>query len=155
MYRTTTFNNQERRMPIELRDLPRQGSQPASLTREEYARLLNVLHESERAGAKLLAAYGDEVPLDSDQWAWLRFIQRDEARNCSVLIHLLLEEGLEPSSAVGDFHRKGLGIRGWNERLRFLNRGQQWWPIASPRPCRDSSISRARGRYRPCTTRIL
>jgi hypothetical protein len=27
---------------------------------------------------------------------------------------------------VGDFYRKGLGIRGWNERLRFLNRGQQW-----------------------------
>ena len=32
----------------------------------------------------------------------------------------------EPSTAVGDFYRKGLAIRGWSERLRFLNRGQQW-----------------------------
>jgi len=106
--------------------VPRKAAGPAPMTREEYRRLLNVLLESERAGAKLLAAYADELPLDSDGWAWLRLIQRDEARNCAVLIHLLLEEGFEPSTAVGGFYRKGLGIRGWNERLRFLNRGQQW-----------------------------
>jgi nitronate monooxygenase len=93
---------------------------------EEYGRLLNLLLECERAGAKLLAAYCDELPADSDTWAWLRLIQRDEARNCSILIHLLLEEGIEPSAAVGEFYRKGLGIRGWRERLTFLNRGQQW-----------------------------
>lgn len=106
--------------------LPPEASQRASMTREEYGRLLNVLLESERAGAKLLAAYADELPLDSDAWSWLRLVQRDEARNCSILIHLLLEEGFEPSTAVGDFYRKGLGIRGWNERLQFLNRGQRW-----------------------------
>jgi Domain of unknown function (DUF6306) len=106
--------------------LAREASRLEPMAREDYGRLLNTLLEAERAGAKLLAAYADELPLDSDMWAWLRLIQRDEARNCSVLIHLLLEEGFEPSTAVGDFYRKGLGIRGWNGRLRFLNRGQQW-----------------------------
>ncbi|HKQ28070.1 MAG TPA: DUF6306 domain-containing protein [Burkholderiales bacterium] len=96
------------------------------MARSDYGRLLNVLLEAERAGAKLLAAYADELPLESDTWAWLSVIQRDEARNCSVLIHLLLEEGFEPSVAVGAFYQKGLAIRGWNERLRFLNRGQRW-----------------------------
>jgi hypothetical protein len=96
------------------------------MARADYGRLLNILLEAERAGAKLLAAYADELPPDSDAWAWLRLVQRDEARNCSVLIHLLLEEGFKPSMTVGDFYRKGLGIRGWNERLRFLNRGQEW-----------------------------
>jgi nitronate monooxygenase len=107
--------------------LPRNAPpRPETMEREDYGRLLNVLLEAERAGAKLLAAYGDELPSDADAWAWLRAIQRDEARNCSVLIHLLLEEGVEPSTAVGDFYRRGLAIRGWDERLRFLNRGQRW-----------------------------
>jgi nitronate monooxygenase len=96
------------------------------MTQDEYAQLLNLLLECERAGAKLLAAYCDELPEDSDLFAWLRLVQRDEARNCSVLIHLLLEAGVEPSAAVGDFYRKGLQVRGWRERLEFLNRGQQW-----------------------------
>lgn len=98
------------------------------MSREEYGHLLNMLLEAERAGAKLLAAYLNELPADADAgaWAWLSVIQRDEARNCSVLIHLLLEDGFEPSMAVGDFYRKGLAIRVWGERMRFLNRGQQW-----------------------------
>ncbi len=93
---------------------------------EEYGRLLNLLLECERAGAKLLAAYCDELPLDSDAWVWLRLVQRDEARNCSVLIHLLLDAGITPSTAVGSFYEKGLRIRSPRERLEFLNRGQQW-----------------------------
>jgi hypothetical protein len=96
------------------------------MAHEEYGTLLQTLLEAERAGAKLLAAYADELPADSDAWAWLRLIQRDEARNCAVLIHLLLEDGFSPSMSVGAFYRRGLAIRGWNERLRFLDRGQQW-----------------------------
>jgi Domain of unknown function (DUF6306) len=106
--------------------LTRQRQAVEPMAREEYGTLLTTLLEAERAGAKLLAAYADELPADSDAWAWLRLIQRDEARNCAVLIHLLLEDGFRPSMSVGDFYRRGLAIRGWNERLRFLNRGQQW-----------------------------
>jgi hypothetical protein len=105
---------------------PRKTAPAASMTKDEYGRLLNVLLESERAGAKLLSAYCDELPLESDAWAVLRAIQQDEARNCAVLIHLLLEEGVTPSASVGAFYEKGLGIPASSERLRFLNRGQQW-----------------------------
>lgn len=93
---------------------------------EQYGRLLNLLLECERAGAKLLSAYCDELPADSELHARLSLVQRDEARNCSVLIHLILEAGLQPSTEVGSFYRKGLQIRGWTERMTFLNRGQQW-----------------------------
>ena len=93
---------------------------------EQYGRLLNLLLECERAGAKLLAAYCDELPVGSDFHRRLSVVQRDEARNCSVLIHLLLEAGVQPSMEVGSFYRKGLRILDWRERLEFLNRGQQW-----------------------------
>ena len=98
----------------------------APMTHEEYGRLLNVLLECERAGAKLLAAYLSELPPGSDTAGWLSVVQRDEARNCSILIHLLLEAGVTPTTAVGAFYDRGLQIPGWRERLRFLNRGQQW-----------------------------
>ncbi|HSA91014.1 MAG TPA: DUF6306 domain-containing protein, partial [Burkholderiales bacterium] len=88
--------------------------------------LLNTLLEAERAGAKLLAAYLNELPLGSKLHAALRDVQRDEARNCAVLIHFLLEADFAPSTATGDFYRKGLLVDGWPERLDFLNRGQAW-----------------------------
>ena len=96
------------------------------MTLEEYGRLLNLLLECERAGARLLAAYCDELPAGSDLHGRLSLVQRDEARNCSVLIHLLLDAGLQPSTEVGSFYLKGLKIQGWRKRLEFLNRGQQW-----------------------------
>lgn len=96
------------------------------MTPDEYGRFLNLLLECERAGAKLLAAYCDESPAGSGLHARLHQVQRDEARNCSVLIHLLLEAGVEPTTAVGAFYQKGLQVQGWPERLEFLNRGQQW-----------------------------
>jgi len=96
------------------------------MPREELGRLLNLLLEAERAGAKLLAAYLDELPPGTGDWIGLHAVQRDEARNCAVLIHYLLEAEAEPSMATGDFYRKGLEIGGWRERLEFLNRGQRW-----------------------------
>jgi nitronate monooxygenase len=97
-----------------------------TMERSELGSLLNALLEAERAGAKLLSAYLDELLPDSDAWAELRVIQQDEARNCAVLIHLLLEAEVEPSAATGEFYRTGLAIRDWRERLEFLNRGQAW-----------------------------
>lgn len=99
---------------------------PAPMPREEFGRLLNLLLEAERAGARLLAAYLDELAPGTGDWVGLRAVQRDEARNCAVLIHYLLEAEVEPSMATGDFYHKGLEISGWRERLEFLNRGQRW-----------------------------
>jgi len=56
----------------------------------------------------------------------MRAVQLDEARNCAVLLHLLLEAEVTPTPAVGDFYGRGLAIRGWRERVEFLNRGQAW-----------------------------
>lgn len=97
-----------------------------AMSRDEYGKLLNLLLECERAGAKLLAVYCDELTLDPERRAWLGAIQRDEASNCAILIRLLRDEGIEPSTAVGEFYRRGLEIHGWSERVAFLNRGQQW-----------------------------
>lgn len=97
-----------------------------SMATQEYGTLLNQLLEAERAGAKLLNAYLDELPQNSTEWFRIRAVQLDEARNCAVLIHLLLEAEVSPTPAVGDFYGRGLAIRGWRERLQFLNRGQAW-----------------------------
>lgn len=96
------------------------------MPRQELGRLLNLLLEAERAGAKLLAAYLNELPLGTAEWVGLHEVQRDEAHNCAVLIHYLLEAEVAPSTATGDFYCKGLEISGWRERLEFLNRGQRW-----------------------------
>jgi nitronate monooxygenase len=92
----------------------------------DYPQFLNGLLEAERAGAKLLAAWVDELPPGSTLGQKLHAVHRDEARNCAVLIHLLLEAGAAPSMATGAFYQKGLSIRGWEERLEFLDRGQAW-----------------------------
>ena len=96
------------------------------MTPEEYGAFLNQLLEAERAGAKLLSAYLDELSQDSAKWKSIRAVQLDEARNCAVLIHLLLQAEVRPTSAVGDFYDRGMAIYGWRERLLFLNRGQAW-----------------------------
>lgn len=103
----------------------RRAWQPA-MAPAEYGAFLNELLAAERAGAKLLSAYLDELPLGSPRWKAIRDIQRDEARNCAILIHLILEAEETPTPAVGSFHGRGLALRDWAERLRFLNRGQGW-----------------------------
>lgn len=96
------------------------------MTSAELGALLNLLLEAERAGARLLAAYLDELQPGSALFERLQKVQRDEASNCAVLIHHLLEAQVQPSVATGEFYRKGLAIRGLRERLEFLNRGQLW-----------------------------
>lgn len=93
---------------------------------DEYGAWLNTLLAAERAGAKLLSAYLDELTPGCDMWKSIRDVQLDESRNCSVLIHLLLQAEVEPSAAVGDFYERGLTVQGWRERLKFVNRGQAW-----------------------------
>jgi nitronate monooxygenase len=96
------------------------------VTNEEYVALLNTLLEAERAGARLLSDYVNELPEGSDLRSLLIPVQRDEAENCAVLIRLLREAGAEPSKATGSFYEKGLAKKDWRERLAFLNKGQAW-----------------------------
>ncbi|TAK51595.1 MAG: hypothetical protein EPO27_02540 [Betaproteobacteria bacterium] len=101
-------------------------SPAALLSRDGLVAFLNVLLEAERAGARTLAEWLDELDPGAESWAPLRAAQRDEARNCALLIELLIAEGAKPSLATGEFHRRAKALRGWEARLRFLNRGQAW-----------------------------
>jgi hypothetical protein len=92
----------------------------------EMVGLLNTLLEAERAGAKVLAAFLDDYRRDSPAWRQLAAVQRDEARNCAVLIDLVRRLKGAPSMGTGSFLEKALAVNGSIARLRFLNRGQQW-----------------------------
>lgn len=93
---------------------------------EEVVSLLNTLLEAERAGAKVLAAFLNDYERDTPAWRQLAAVQRDEARNCSVLIDLIRRLNGTPSTDTGNFVVKALAVTGRIGRLRFLNRGQKW-----------------------------
>ena len=93
---------------------------------EELVALLNALLEAERAGARVLAAFLDDYRRNSPAWRQLAAVQRDEARNCTVLIDLVGRLKGAPSAATGSFLQKALAVNGRIARLRFLNRGQEW-----------------------------
>jgi len=92
----------------------------------ELGALLNALLEGERAGAKTLRAYLDELPERSAARERIRSIQLDEASNCLDLLGLLRSIGVEPSLRTGEFHAKAISLDDWRDRLEFLNRGQRW-----------------------------
>lgn len=96
------------------------------MSHEEFAALLNELLEAERAGARALSAWLDELPVESAAWPRLRLVQRDEARNCAQLIDLLIGMGEKPSLKTGDFARRARATSGWAQRLALLDRGQAW-----------------------------
>ena len=96
------------------------------MPREELVGLLNTLLEAERAGAKVIAAFLSDHERDTPAWRQLAAVQRDEARNCSILIDLIRRLGSTPSAATGSFLDKALSVNGAIARLRFLNRGQKW-----------------------------
>lgn len=101
------------------------GESPAMPT-EELIGLLNVLLEAERAGAKVLAAFLNDYERDTPAWRQLAALQRDEARNCVILMDLIRRVNGTPSTATGDFLGKALAVEGKEARLQFLNRGQNW-----------------------------
>jgi 5-formyltetrahydrofolate cyclo-ligase len=96
------------------------------MSAEEEIGLLNMLLEAERAGAKVLAAFLDDYERDTPAWRQVAAVQRDEARNCVILIDLIQRLEGAPSAATGDFLGKALAVEGRAARLRFLNRGQGW-----------------------------
>ena len=101
------------------------GEMPA-MSDQEVVELLNVLLEAERAGAKVLAAFLDDYERGTRAWRQLAAVQRDEAKNCAILLDLILRLNGTASSATGEFLGKALSMEGKVQRLKFLNRGQQW-----------------------------
>ena len=105
---------------------PGNDGKPPAMAVDEAVGLLNTLLEAERAGAKVLAAFLDDYRRNTPAWRQLAAVQRDEARNCAVLIDLIRRLNGTPSAATGNFLEKALAVNGRIARLRFLNRGQKW-----------------------------
>ena len=97
------------------------------LSQRDMADLLNTLLEAERAGAKVLGGFVDEMPLPAAARDELRRLQRDESRNCAALLELLRSLGARPSRRTGDFlHKVRAADANPRARLELLNRGQAW-----------------------------
>jgi 5,10-methenyltetrahydrofolate synthetase len=97
------------------------------LSQREVADLLNTLLEAERAGARVLSDFMEEMPLPDAAIEELRRLQRDESRNCVALLELLRSLHLPPSTRTGDFLHKVRAAGGTpRARLELLNRGQAW-----------------------------
>lgn len=95
------------------------------MPQDELVALLNVLIESERAGAKTLLAWAREGAPGVDG-AFLGEVQRDEARYVAGLTKAVRKLGAEPSGATGRFFDKAMTMSDWPARLAFLDKGQRW-----------------------------
>lgn len=96
-----------------------------TLPREDLLSLLNVLLESERAGARALTAF-QKAPPPGVEPALLAEVGRDEARYCAGLTRQIRRLGGDPSAATGAFFDKIMGLGEWPARFRLLDRGQRW-----------------------------
>jgi 5,10-methenyltetrahydrofolate synthetase len=105
---------------------PHYSEDLSMLSPEKLVELLNTLLEAERAGAKTLTAFLDDYERDTAAWRQLVAVQRDEAKNCAILIDLIRRLNGIPSDVTGAFLNKALAVDGRAARLQFLNRGQQW-----------------------------
>lgn len=92
---------------------------------DELLTLLNVLLESERAGARGITSACLPLAALADAGT-LREIAVDEGRFCHMLHHHIVRLGGTPSSVTGAFADKLAHPDTLIERLRLLNRGQGW-----------------------------
>lgn len=95
------------------------------MERAELIAALEELLSAERAGAQVAALTRSEVeaPAAKDL---MTVVQRDEARWCKMLIESIERLGATPSTEVGAFVGKAMAIADHDERLAFLNKGQDW-----------------------------
>ena len=86
---------------------------------------LNLLLESERAGAAALEHLIAEVELDELR-KFLSGSRDVERRNAEELETLIRNNGGKPSVKVGPFAGKVAALKTLRERLALLSRGQEW-----------------------------
>lgn len=92
---------------------------------EGEAQLLQALLSAERAGARV-AAESLEQCSDPAQRALLEQIRQGEVESCKLVLNCLRHLGIEPNRETGAFYGKAMAIESLDERLPFLDRGQQW-----------------------------
>ncbi|EWC41602.1 ferritin-like domain-containing protein [Pseudomonas stutzeri] len=94
-------------------------------TAEGEARLLQDLLSAERAGAKV-AGESLQQTTEPDQRQLLEQIRQGEIESCKLLLNCLQHLGLEPNRDTGAFYGKAMAIEPLDERLAFVDKGQQW-----------------------------
>ncbi len=94
-------------------------------TPEGEAQLLQDLLSAERAGAKVA---GDSLqqPCTPEQRQLLEQVRQGEIESCKLLLNCLQHLGREPNKETGAFYGKAMAIESLDERLPFIDRGQQW-----------------------------
>ena len=89
------------------------------------AELLQTLLSAERAGAKV-AGESLRQATDPQQRELLEQILKGEGESCQHLLTCLKHLGLEPNRETGAFYAKAMAIEALDERLAFVDKGQQW-----------------------------
>lgn len=92
---------------------------------ESLAELLQFLLSAERAGAKV-AGESLRHCQDPAQRQLLQQILQGEGDSCRHLLNCLNHLGLEPNRDTGAFYARAMAIDSLEERLRFVDKGQQW-----------------------------
>lgn len=94
-------------------------------TPEGEAKLLQDLLSAERAGAKVA---GESLQQCSDpaQRALLERIRQGEVDSCKLVLNCLKHLAIEPNRETGAFYGKAMAIESLDERLPFVDKGQQW-----------------------------
>lgn len=92
---------------------------------DEILSFLGELLEAERAGVRVCHESLDQAKID---WMidLLGRIKHDEGRWCAMLSGHIRRLGGVPTDRVGGFRDKAMAIPDLDERLVFLNRGQDW-----------------------------
>src|SRR5579864_2253792 len=86
---------------------------------------LNLLLESERAGALALEQLARDVAQDTLR-RFLLAARDHEATNATELERLIRENGGIPSKETGPFASKVAALDGLRDRLNLMSRGQEW-----------------------------
>lgn len=94
-------------------------------TAEGEAKLLQDLLSAERAGARV-ARESLQQCSDPAQRKLLEQIRQGEVDSCKLVLNCLQHLGIEPNRETGAFYGKAMAIESLDERLPFVDKGQQW-----------------------------
>lgn len=98
---------------------------PAINSPEGEAQLLQALLSAERAGAKVASESLKQCD-DPARRQLLEQIRQGEIDSCQLVMNCLRHRGLEPNREIGAFYDKAMAIESLDERLPFVDKGQQW-----------------------------
>lgn len=87
--------------------------------------LLQTLMSAERAGVQVASASLRECE-DPALKPLLEQILAGEGESCRRLLTCMKHLGLEPNRKTGDFYDKAMAVSDMQQRLAFIDRGQQW-----------------------------